>query len=61
MHALPRIGEDPRVTLGLARVHARLGDLRAARGFLLRTPREVEGDPEYGESRRALESRLGRP
>lgn len=58
MDALPRIGQDPRVALGLARVHARLGDFRAARRFLLRTPRELKGDPGYGESRRALESRL---
>lgn len=59
MEALPRIGHDPRVQLGLARAHASLGDADAARLFLRRTPREVPGDSEYGESRRALESRLG--
>ena len=58
MEVLPRIGQDPRVALGLARVHARLGDFRAARRFLLRTPRALKGDPGYGESRRALENRL---
>ena len=58
METLPRIREEPRVALGLARVHARLGDFQSARTFLLRTPREVKGDRAYGEARRALESRL---
>ena len=61
MDLLPRVGQDPRVDLGLARVHARLGDLSAARMFLLRTPRKLEGDPAYGESRRELDSLLRQP
>ena len=61
MDLLPRVGQDPRVDLGLARVHARLGDLAAARLFLLRTPREFGGDPAYAESRRELDRLLRQP
>lgn len=59
LEAVPGVGQDPRVQLGLARVHEKLGDEAAARVFLSRTPRELDGDPEYAESRRALEGRLG--